>query len=66
VTGVLASAGGNITDLTTRLANDLYVLIAEVDLPSTVDVEELAGELRRVATEFGVEAALRPVESDVL
>ena len=34
---VLADVGGNITALTTRHAGDLYVLIAEVDLPSTVD-----------------------------
>ena len=26
---VIAGAGGNITDLTTRLVGDLYVLIAE-------------------------------------
>ena len=31
-------SAGNITDLTTRLAGELYVLIAEVDLPSTVDM----------------------------
>ncbi len=29
----IAAAGGNITDLTTRLAGELYVLLAEVDLP---------------------------------
>ena len=33
VTRALAEAGGNITDLTTRLAGPLYVLVAEVDLP---------------------------------
>ena len=33
VTRVVADAGGNITDLTTRLAGALYVLVAEVDLP---------------------------------
>src|SRR5262245_24554516 len=32
VTRVLADAEGNITDLTTRLTGELYVLIAEVEL----------------------------------
>ena len=31
---VIADGGGNITDLTTRLSGDLYVLLAEVDLPA--------------------------------
>src|SRR4051794_5397352 len=33
VTAAIAAAGGNITDLSTRLADGLYVLLAEVDLP---------------------------------
>ena len=32
LTGVVAAAGGNITDLSTRLAGELYVLIAEAEL----------------------------------
>jgi glycine cleavage system transcriptional repressor len=65
-TRVLASAGGNITDLTTRLSGDFYVLVAEVDLPSTVDLDRLVGELGGVASGLGVEASLRPAETDVL
>ena len=38
-------AGGNITDLTTRLTGDLYVLVAEVDLPAGVDESALAERL---------------------
>ena len=33
VTRVVAAAGGNVTDLTTRLSGALYVLVAEVELP---------------------------------
>lgn len=66
VTQVLADAGGNITDLTTRLAAGLYVIVAEVDLPSTVDIGELGTRLRTVAADLGVEASLSPVETDVL
>lgn len=65
-TRALAEVGGNITDLTTRLAGGLYVVIAEVDLPATVDVPALAERLREVAAQLGVEATLSAVEADVL
>jgi len=66
VSRALASAGGNVTDLTTRLSGEVYVLVAEVDLPSTVDIDLLAAELSAVATGLGVAASLRPAESDLL
>jgi glycine cleavage system transcriptional repressor len=66
VTRVLAAAGGNITDLSTRLAGGLYVLVAEVDLPPTVEVSDLEGRLAEVAGELGVEVHLRPADTDVL
>jgi glycine cleavage system transcriptional repressor len=65
-TRVLSDAGGNVTDLTTRLAGGLYVLLAEVDLPSTVDTETLSVQLAEVADELGVEATIRPVDTDLL
>jgi len=65
VTRVVAQAGGNITDLTTRLTGSLYVLIAEVDLP-TGTAEALSARLREVATDLEVEVSLRPAESDLL
>jgi glycine cleavage system transcriptional repressor len=66
VTGVLAAAGGNVTDLTTRLSGSLYLLSAEIDLPSTVDIDELVSELDEVALQLGVEVSLREAEADVL
>ena len=66
VTRVLADAGGNITDLTTRLAGELYVLLVEVDLPSTVEIETLTARLSEVARTLGVEATLRPADADLL
>lgn len=66
VTSLVASVGGNITDLSTRLSGGLYVLLAEVELPATVDVAELTGRLREVARSLGVDASLRPLETDVL
>lgn len=64
--GEVAAVGGNITDLTTRLAGGLYVLAAEVDLPRGADPDALGAALRRVAAELGVEASLRALESDEL
>ncbi len=64
--GEVAGVGGNITDLTTRLSGDLYVLVAEVDLPVAVDVDALSAALRRAADDLGVGVALRRVESDEL
>lgn len=66
ITRVVASYGGNITDLTTRLAGGLYVLVAEVDLPEDADVDSLSRALTEVAHELGVGASLRPAETDVL
>ena len=66
VTGVLARAGGNITDLTTRLSGTLYLLSAEIDLPSTADLDDLVAELDDIAERLGVEVSLRTAEADVL
>ena len=63
---MVAAAGGNITDLSTRLAGTLYVLIAEVDLPPAVGpttAEQLAVARRG---ELGVEVTLRRAESEIL
>jgi glycine cleavage system transcriptional repressor len=62
----VASVGGNITDLTTRLAGELYVLTAEVDLPEAADPDALTASLRGVAAELGVDVSLLPLESDDL
>ncbi|TAK68682.1 MAG: amino acid-binding protein [Actinomycetota bacterium] len=63
---VLADMGGNVTDLTTRLGADLYLIVAEVELPGDVDRGELSSRLAAVAHDLGVEVSLRPAESDVL
>jgi glycine cleavage system transcriptional repressor len=66
VAGEIAAVGGNITDLTTRLSGDLYVLLAECDLPASVDVAGLRARLDEVASGLGVGATLRALESDDL
>ena len=66
VVGEVAKVGGNITDLSTRLVGDLYVLTAEVDLPADVDHEALVRALHETAARLGVKASLSPLDSDDL
>ncbi|MGI5212984.1 glycine cleavage system protein R [Plantactinospora sp. CA-290183] len=65
VTRELAAVGGNVTDLTTRLTGPLYVLVAEVELPSGA-ADGLVGRLAEVGAELGVEVTLRRADSDLL
>jgi glycine cleavage system transcriptional repressor len=66
ITRVVAAAGGNITDLSTRLSGALYVLTAEVELPVSVDLEGLRTALDVTADELGVGVTLLPAEADEL
>ena len=66
VVAEVAAVGGNITDLTTRLAGDLYLLVAEIDLPSGADVAALEGAIGSVAGSLGVRATLHEAEADEL
>ncbi len=66
VTRVLAEASGNITDLTTRLTGELYLLVAEVDLPEGVDKTALGERLAVTGRDLGVGVTLRPQDTDVL
>jgi glycine cleavage system transcriptional repressor len=66
VVAEVAAAGGNITDLTTRLAGELYLLVAEVDLPSGADAGALERDLAEVAADLGVGVTLRAAETDEL
>ena len=66
VAGEVAAVGGNITDLTTRLAGELYILVAEVDLPSSVDVDQLKHTLFKVAEQLDVGVSMHPIDADDL
>lgn len=66
VTSVVADAGGNITDLSTRLSGELYVLLAEVELPPSVDLAALTQRLHEEARALGVEVTLRELDTDEL
>jgi glycine cleavage system transcriptional repressor len=64
VTRAVAEYGANITDLTTRLAGDRCVVVAELDLPAGSDDELLRGRLAALSAPLGVELTLRPAEPD--
>lgn len=66
VTREVARSGGNITDLTTRLAGELYVVVAEVDLPAGADEAAVTSRLADAGRELGVDVTFRPQETDVL
>lgn len=66
VVAEVARAGGNITDLTTRLAGDLYLVVAELDLPADADTDGVANAITAAARDLGVTATIRPAESDEL
>lgn len=66
MTSVVAAAGGNIVDLTTRLAGDLYIVIAEVIIPLSVDIAALERGLQEAAARVGVGVTLRPEDTDLL
>lgn len=66
VIGEVAAVGGNVTDLTTRLSGELYLLVAEIELPAGADAAALEASIASVAAGLGVGATLRPVEADEL
>ena len=66
ITAVVARHGANIVDLGTRLVKGLYVLTAELQLPSEASAAGLQTELRGAAQELGVEVHLSPSDDDLL
>jgi glycine cleavage system transcriptional repressor len=66
ITGVVARNGANIVDLGTRLGDGLYVLVAELQLPSEESAVGLGAELQDAARELGVEVHLSPIDDDLL
>ena len=70
VTAVVAEAGGNVVDLTTRVVGGpqrpVYAMQAEIALPDAADAEVLAERLRQVAADLAVDCTLHPVDADVL
>jgi glycine cleavage system transcriptional repressor len=70
VTKVLADAGVNVVDLTTRIVGDanrpVYVMFLDVVLPATVNANQLEAQLGVLAEELGVSCSVHPADADIL
>lgn len=69
ITSVLAGAGVNIVDLTTRMTGDgrpIYAMVMEVELPEGLSGEDLDARLAATSADLGVECTLHASEADIL
>ena len=70
VTGAVAEAGGNVTDLTTRVVGGqqrpVYAMQLELAIPAGVDATALGDTLAALAADLGVDCTLHPVDADLL
>ena len=70
VTAVVAEAGGNVVDLTTRVVGGpvrpVYAMQAQIALPGAAAADVLAERLHRVADDLAVDCTLNPVDADLL
>ena len=69
VSSVLAAAGVNIVDLTTRVIGDdeqpVYAMFLDVTLPTGADPEEFAASLSALGAEMGVSCSVHAADADV-
>jgi len=63
---VVARHGANIVDLGTRLGEGLYVLTAELQVPSEASAVGLGADLQSAADEIGVDVRFSPIDDDLL
>lgn len=67
VAAELAGRQINVTDLMSRIVGDnVYTVILDIDLPAGLEAEVLAGDLKTIAEELGVDLNLRQAEIDEL
>ncbi|NIO16364.1 MAG: amino acid-binding protein [Deltaproteobacteria bacterium] len=67
VSSELAQRKVNITDLNTQLVGTkerpIYVMLLEIDIPDSVDMEEFQGVLEEVKKDLNVNVTLKPIET---
>lgn len=70
VATLLAEAGVNIADLTTRVIGDVdhpvYAMVIDVTMPPDADTDDLGRRLDDLGTALGVECSMHPSEADIL
>jgi glycine cleavage system transcriptional repressor len=70
VTRLLADAGANVVDLTTRVIGEpdrpLYAMLLDITLPPGLEGAELRRQFDALAAELGVDCSMHPADADVL
>lgn len=69
VSKLLAERRVNISDLATHVLEGdppVYVMILEVIVPADTDDATVAGELKALADELGIDVSVRPMDADTL
>jgi len=69
VSSLLAERRINISDLATHVIEGetpVYVMILEVTLPAGADDAAIAGELKALADDLGIDVSMRPMDADTL
>jgi glycine cleavage system transcriptional repressor len=70
VSELLAGAGVNVRDLTTRVIGSaqrpVYAMFLDVTVPEDVAADELARQLDVLAAELGVSCSVHPADADIL
>lgn len=59
IAGLVAQRGGNFTDLSSEVAGDQISLVAELDLPKDVALDQLQIDLQHATAPAGVQARLQ-------
>ncbi len=59
ITEIIAQHGGNFTDLSTRVADKHFSMVAEIDLPEDVLLDQLQIDLQHAGAEVGLQVRLQ-------
>jgi glycine cleavage system transcriptional repressor len=67
ISSELSKAGVNVTDVDTKRVGEesrpVYVMVLEVDVPPTVDFDDVVSNLRKIAAELSVDLTVNSAEA---
>ena len=59
ISSLVAQRGGNFTDFSSRLVSDQFDMVAEVDLPADVALDQLQIDLQHAGSDAGLQVRLQ-------
>ena len=62
VAKLMADNGINIVDMTTEKANDIYILITDIDIPENIDFEDFKTKIKELGNEIDVDISCEKIE----